>query len=255
LHLHPIAVTDGSDAPTSFSQNAVVVNNYLQIVEEPFEYTDHSTKTGIFGEDEPQRKARNARRNFSRAVDRMFMSGHMYRITDGGEYRWYSGGADEWIPFDAEHRINFNAVPTYSNLNTKLENVFMYGSDEKYGFCGYSVLTKLSNAFGDALRFNDKLATAIGLSVKSLEIGSGGVVHFIPNFEMSKTGKSTDLNILDIKYFQYMFIEGEDIHIRKGNAGVGLQLPGEKKMKQSIYGTIGLKRTFKDSHFQVYNIL
>ena len=51
-----------------------------------------------------------------------------------------------------------------------------------------------------------------------------------------------------------MYMEGSDIHIDKGKAGVGLQATDETKTKHQIRGTLGLKRTFKDAHFHIYDL-
>lgn len=258
LYLHSIASTDGSGSPVSFSQNPVVVNNYVQIFKEPYEITDTTIKTDIFGENEWQRKARNARRNFARQLERAHIGGHMYKFTDANsnnELKWMMGGIEEWVPANTTNQISLNKVPTISLLNTQLKPVFDWGSNEKWGFCGHSAITKIGNSAVDVLRFNDKLSSLIGLEVKDFVQTAGGVIHLVPDYEMSQTNKDNEIFIADIAYLQYMYLEGEDIRIDKGKTGVGLQLQDEKKTKHQIYGTIGMKRTFADAHFHVYNLL
>ena len=255
LYLHSIAATDGAGSPTSFSQSPVVVNNYIQTFKESYEITDIAQSTDIFGENEWQRKARNARRNFARQLERAFLAGHFYKFSDGGQNKWFMGGVEEWIPEDVEHRINFAAPPTTTLLNSKFKDVFLYGSTEKWGFCGYGALTKISNASADLIRINDKMSLNIGMEVKDFVTAAGGTVHFVPDFEMSQTGKDNEIFIADTSYLSYMYLEGQDIHIDKGKAGVGLQLTDETKTKHQILGSVGMKRTFKDSHFHLFNLL
>lgn len=255
LYLHSTANTDGSGSPASFSQNPVVVNNFVQIFKEPYEITDVTQKTDIFGENEWQRKARNARRNFARQLERAFLDGIQYKYSDAGEWKWFTGGINEFIPEDSDHRVNFNAVPTVTNLNTKLKPVFDFGSGEKWGFCGYGAITKVGNAMADGLRFNDKLSTSLALEVRDIVQTAGGVIHLVPDYEMSQMNKDTEILIADISYTQYMYLEGEDIKIDKGKNGTGLQLPDQKKTIHQIYGTVGMKRSFADTHYHFYNLL
>lgn len=249
------AQEDGSGVRSSFSQNPVVVNNYVQIFGVPYEITNVAEKTDIFGENEWQRKARNARRDFARRLQRGFMSGRMYKeLGSDNENIWYTGGLDEWIPADSTHRINFGKPLTQTNFNSAMKDVFLDGSEEKYGICGYGFLTKLSNAAADKIRYNEKLSNDIGLDVQSFSTAGGGTIHFLPDYEMSKTGKDEELYIADINYLGYMYMSGLDIHIDKGPKGTGLQANDEKKTIHQIYGVIGMKRQFKDAHFHIYGI-
>ncbi len=255
LYLHAIAGTDGGGSPVSFSQNPVVVNNFVEIFKEPYEITDTTQKTDIFGENEWQRKARNARRNFARQMERAFLAGHKDSFSDNGELKWFMGGIEEWIPEDTDHRINFGTPPTATILNTNLKAVFDFGSEEKWGFAGAGALTKIGNAFADGLRFNDSLSKSIGMDVHDFKQSTGGTIHLVYDYEMSQTNKDNEVFIADIKYLNYMYLEGEDIHIDKGKTGTGLQGTDEKKTKHQIYGTIGMKRTFRDSHYHLYGLL
>lgn len=257
LYLHAIASTDGAGAPTSFSQNPVVVNNYIQDFKEPYEITDIAAATDIFGENEWQRKARNARRNFDRQLERAFLGGHMYKRTDAAnnQQKWFTGGAEEWVPLDTDHQITFNSLPpTLTLMNTNLKTVFFYGSQEKWGFCGYGALTKVSNAAADKIRYNDVMSKNIGLEVNDFTTAAGGVLHLVPDFEMSQTNKDNEIFVVDIAYMKYMYMQGKDIHIDKGKNGTGLQTNDETKTKHQIRGTLGAKRTFKDSHFHLYDL-
>ena len=249
------ASEDGAGSRTSFSQNPVVVNNYIEIMRIPYEITDITQAVDIFGENEWQRKARNARRDFARRCERGFINGHMDRKSGtGGQYVWYTGGVDEWIPNDAAHRINLGKPLTQTNLNSALVDVFLTGSEEKLGLCGYGFLGKLGNAMADKLRYNEGLSNDLGLAVNDFTTSGGGVVHFVPDFEMSQTNMHNEAFFLDINYLKYMYLKGNDIHINKGKDGKGLQANDETKTKHEIYGVIGLKRTFADSHFQMYGL-
>jgi len=86
---------DGQGLRTSFSQSPVVVNNYLQIFAVPYEITDIADQVDIFGENEFQRKARNARKDFARRLERAFLSGRMWKsVGADGQIKWYTGGLD-----------------------------------------------------------------------------------------------------------------------------------------------------------------
>lgn len=249
------ASEDGSDTRTSFSQNPVVVNNYIQIFKVPYEITDIAQAVDIFGENEWQRKARNARRDFARRMERGFINGRMDKKTGAnGENVWYTGGVDEWVPNDTDHRINLGKPLTQTNLNTVLKGVFLVGSTEKIGLCGYGFLTKLGNACADKIRYNAQLSSDLGLDVNDYTATGGGTVHFVPDFEMSQTGQDEECYFLDMSYLKYMYLKGMDIHIDKGKDGKGLQGNGEDKTKHQIKGVCGLKRTYRDSHFLLYGL-
>jgi Family of unknown function (DUF5309) len=249
------ASEDGSGSRASFSQNPVVVNNYIQIFKVPYEITDITQAVDIFGENEWQRKARNARKDFARRLERGFINGHMDKKSGAlSETVWYTGGADEWIPKDTDHQNDLGKPLTQTNLNSELATVFLTGSEEKLGLCGYGYLTKLGNAVADKLRYNDALSADLGLTVNSFTATGGGTVHFVPDYEMSKIGKDGECLFLDMAYFQYMYLKGMDIHIDKGKDGKGLQANDEDKTKHQIKGVIGLKRTFKDAHFKQYDL-
>jgi len=248
---------EGADSRTSFSQNPVVVNNFIQDFRVPYEMGDISQATDIFGENEWQRKARNARRDFARRLERSFLGGRMDRKAGvGGQYHWYNGGIDEFIPKDTDHRINLGKPLTQTNLNTVLKGVFFFGSMEKLGICGHGFLTKLENACADKLRYNEKLSNDLGLDggIHSYTCAGGGVVHFMADFEMSQTGKDDECYFADAMYLRYMYMKGLDIYINKGRDGKGLQTNGETKTKHEIRGVCGLKRTFADSHFHLYGL-
>ena len=248
------ASEDGGGSRVSFTQSPVVVNNYIQTFKVPYEITDITQKVDIFGENEWQRKARNARKDFARRLDRSFVSGRKdRRLGANNQYIWYTGGCDEWVPQDATHRINAGRPISQTYLNSALKDVFLTGSEEKYGVCGYGFMTKLSNAGADKLRYNEKLSADLGLDVSDFTSAGGGMLHLLPDYEMSQTGKDNEIYALDLAYLQYMYIEGMDIAIDKGKTGTGLQANDEDKTKHQIKGTIGLKRTFRDTHFQMYN--
>lgn len=179
----------------------------------------------------------------------------MYKFQDSGETKWMTGGAEDFVQQDTTHQIDFaNLPPSLTKLNNNLKPVFDYGSTEKWGFCGFGALTKISNAASDGIRFNDKLSDSIGMEVKDFVQAAGGVIHFVPDYEMSQTNRDTEIYILDIQYLRYMYLEGEDIRVDKGKSGVGLQLPDQKKTIHQIYGTVGMKRSFADAHFHCMNL-
>lgn len=244
---------DGSGSRTSFSQNPVVVNNFIQEFKVPYEITNIAAKTDIFGEDEWQRKARTARKNFARRLDRAFYSGRKYKKTGtGGQLKWYTGGIDEWIPGD--NRISAGRPLTQTYLNTLLCNtVFLTGSEQKFGTCGYGFIGKLSNVAADKLRYNQKMSDDLGWDVHTFTSAGGGVLHLLPDLELSSMGKGDELYCIDVMYTNYMYFEGEDIYIDKGRGGLGLQANDETKLKHQIKGIVGLKRSFRDSHFHLYN--
>jgi hypothetical protein len=249
------ASADGSGSRISFSQNPVVVNNFIQIHKVPYEITDITQAVDIFGENEWQRKARNARKDFARRLERKFLNGRKDRKLDSSnQYVWYTGGVDEWIPNDTTHRINLGKPLTQTNLNTALIDVFLTGSEEKLGLCGYGYLAKVANACADKIRYNEQLSNDLGLEVNDFTAAGGGTVHFLPDFEMSQTGKHNECYFLDIAYLKYMYLKGMDIHIDKGKTGTGLQANDETKTKHQILGVIGLKRSFADAHFQMYGV-
>jgi hypothetical protein len=246
---------DGSGSRTSFSQNPVVVNNYVQIFKVPYEITELTQKVDIFGENEWQRKARNARKDFARRLDRGFQNGRMDRKQgDGGKYHWYTGGIDEWIPNDADHRINAARPLSSTYFNTVCKGAFMTGSDVKYGLCGYGFITLLANSAADKLRYNQAMSDDLGFDVHTFTASGGGKLHLIPDYEMSGTGKDNEIYFLDIAYIQYMYMQGMDIFIDSGLTGKGLQDNDQDLVKHQIKGVIGLKRTFKDAHFMLYGL-
>lgn len=255
FHHNGDASEDGSGSRTSFSQQPVVVNNYIQEFKVPYEITDIAAKTDIFGENEWQRKARNARRDFARRLDRAFVYGRMDKKTGANNQNvWYTGGIDEWIPNDTDHRISAGRPLSSTYFNTVLKGSFMYGSEEKYGLCGYGFITLLANSAADKLRYNQGMSDDLGFDVHTFTASGGGKLHLLPDFELSMTGADNEIYILDLNYLQYMYIQGMDIHIDKGKDGKGLQANDEEKTKHQIKGVIGLKRTFRDAHFQLYNV-
>lgn len=251
LLLHSTAITDGAGAPQSFNQNPVVVNNYIQKFREPYEITNIAQKTDIFGENEWQRKARNARRNFTRQLIRAAISGRMYKFADStGELKWMTGGFQPWMPADATHRYLFTTPPTLPAINSAAEQVFNYGSPEKWAFAGPGAMTKISNNLAPYLRFNEELSKNLGMDVHDLTSAGGGKLHLMQEYELGQTGRNNHVLIMDKPYFMYMYMNGEDIRVNKGPNGTGLQLPDEDKTKNEITGTLGFKRTYKDTHFE-----
>lgn len=249
------ASEDGGGSRTSFSQSPVVVNNYIQEFKVPYEITEISSKTDIFGENEWQRKARNARRDFARRLDRAFITGRMDRkLGPNNQYVWYTGGIDEWVPNDTDHRISAGRPISSTYFNSVLKTMFMVGSPVKFGLCGYGFITQLANSAADKLRYNQQMSDDLGFDVHTFTASGGGKFNLLPDFEMSSIGMDNEVYGLDLNYLQYMYIQGLDIHIDKGPNGKGLQANDETKTKHQIRGVVGLKRTFRDAHFQLYNI-
>lgn len=256
LYLATTAITEGDGQPSTFNQNPVVANNNVQILMEPYEITDVAQATDIFGENEWQRKARNARKNFTRQLARMLVNGHMDSYADtgsGGELKYFSGGLNEWIPADAEHQIDLGGKPpTQNSLNNALLNPFLTGSPEKWAVCGGNAMNQLSNAGIDNVRYNEPISIQMGIEVNSFRTGLGGILHFVFEYEMSKMNMGQELMIADLEYLQYMYLNGKDIMIDKGPAGKGLQANNEKKTIHQIYGIVGMKRTFASTHYKIY---
>jgi len=252
-HIGETAV-EGSDSPSSFSQNPTVVNNVVEDFRVSYEITDIAEKIDVFGENEWQRKARNARKDFARRIERAFIAGRMYVDKDGTSNQniYHTGGIDQWIP--SANRINAGRSISQTYMNTVLKDVFMNGSEDKIGLCGYGYMTLLGNACADKIRYNEGLSNDLGIEVNSFTASGGGTVHFIPDFEMSKMGQDNECYYADINYLAYMFMNGLDIYINKGPNGNGVQGNGETKKKHEIRGVIGLKRTFQDAHSHHFGI-
>lgn len=220
------ANAEGGAARTAKGYNLENKYNVLQYQQETFEATDQASQIDIYGQNPYQRERRLKFQKMLWEMEMSFLKGHRREGTIGGRARPTMGGL-MWFLNQADSDAGiaaWTAGPTGTDLVTGtgtsriwnvgpdwdsshwlqfLEQTFINGNQEKYGYCGKSFLRKLEELYEDRIRFDYDTET-LGLTINAFE--SHGVrINFVrqPAFD---TLWPRDLLIVDQEFVKYAYL-------------------------------------------------
>ncbi len=226
--------------------------NYTEILKMPYEVTGTFDKTDYYGPVDMQYKARKARRDFFRILEWKFWFGRKGKVTEAGKPKRFSGGVHEFIYGAATGNmqdLGTDATPT--EWNTALQDVFVEGNETKWMFNGPQAMTKMDNAFtGQASVYtkNEQLSKQYLIKVKTLD-SSHGILNIVREQAFADVPAITNSGfIVDIDYFNYMYLNGRDFQILKN-----VQTNDKDSTKNALFGEIGLHRSFGTAHHFCYD--
>ena len=229
--------------------------NYTEIMKEAYEETGTFSKTNYYGPANFQYRARKARKDFMRRLEYKLFFGRIGKVTENGKPKRSTGGIHEFVyaaETDGTHFIDFGNSATPTTWNTKSETFFTNGSESKWVFAGPGAMTLIDNAFvGQAHVYtkNEELSRKYLVKVKTLDT-SHGTLNFVRTQCLSDIPIYTKtFFVLDLDYFNYMYLMGRDIQILKN-----VQTNDKDTTKNAIFAEIGLHRSFEESHYYGYNL-
>lgn len=178
-----VAAENSRSRPTS-DIIPVTKSNYIQTSKNPFDGSDKTQQTELYGVKDYRMYKRNTK----------FLE-HMYNVESsllfseaklGSEY---GGTAAEnstagCLSFLTENVFNANGPLTKNEFEDWLGDAFDYGSDEKFLFCGKRVSKAISKFAGDmssapvSTVYVQNLAKMFGIKIRTY-VSDNGIVHII----------------------------------------------------------------------------
>ncbi len=244
---------EGAGIGESKNVEVTTIQNYTEIIKEAYEVTGTFDATDYYGPVDFQYKARKARKDYFRKLELKFLFGRKAKYTVGGKPKRTTGGIREFM-YDtaATQFIDFGNSGTAVTFNTKMETVFLAGSEEKWLFAGPGLMTLIDNAFsGAAANYtkNEQLSRNYLIRVSTLEL-THGTLHIVREQGLADLTMWTKTGwIIDMPYVYYMYMAGRDFQILKE-----VQTNDKDTKKNALFGEIGLHRSFGESHFWIYNL-
>jgi len=203
----------GSPIPDAVTYAPTAYENYTQIFEESLDLSRTGLKTSLRTGD-PYLDAKTlALQNLLKKKERAYFFGVRYEDTDEkGKSRTFTGGLRWFLKQYASDNVsNYVYDATYTAktwlqggedwLDEKLELIFRYGSDTKFGICGSGVLLGLKALAKNSAYYQiNPRTTAYGLKIMEF-VTPFGTVYFKkhPGFIYDDVMRYTSF-ILDTKY-------------------------------------------------------
>lgn len=244
---------EGAGIGESKNVEVETVQNFTEIIKEAYEVTGTFDATDYYGPIDFQYKARKARKDFFRRLELKFLYGRKAKYTVRGKPKRTTGGIREFMYDTASTQfIDFGNSATNTTFNTKLEDVFINGSEEKWLFAGPGLMTLIDNAFtGQASIYtkNEQLSRNYMVRVKTFE-GTHGSLHVVREQGLADLPMWTKTGwIIDMPYTYYMYMAGRDFQILKE-----VQTNDKDTKKNALFFEGGLHRSFGASHNWIYNL-
>lgn len=165
-------------------RNPVTKTNYIQTARNPFDGSDKSVQTELYGIKDLRMYKRNkifTEHLFN--IEASLIAGEPNSGTEyGGSAMELSTGG--FLYFMTENTRAVGGPLTKADFESWLANAFQYGSDEKYLFCGSKVSTAISKFAGDMSSAPvstvqvQNLAKEFGIKIRTY-MSDNGIVHII----------------------------------------------------------------------------
>ncbi len=227
---------EGGTRPEAISYDPVKFNNYTQIFRTPLEITRTQQKTRLRTGEAYKELKRDALEDHSIEMERGFMWGiPTERTASNGQPERTTGGIMHFIKTYAAANIqDFRVVHSGSTwatagedwIDTYLEQIFRYGSQEKLAFIGSGALLGIQKLVKSSGQFNFTPKTSsYGISVVEWVTPFGVLMlktHPLFSFEAPLRNMAV---VLDTKNLKYRYIDDtmfkpDPLEVKGGATGV-----------------------------------
>lgn len=162
----------------------VTKTNYIQTVRNPFDGSDKTQQTELYGIKDYRMYKRNTKMvehlyNCESAL--LFGEPKLSTEYNGTNQEIATGGLLYWLN---QNGMNANGPLTKADFEDWLGDVFEYGSDEKFLFCGRNVSKAISKFAGDmssapvSTVYVQNLATTFGVKIRTY-VSDNGILHIV----------------------------------------------------------------------------
>ena len=226
------AYEEGSLAPSGVSYDPTEVYNYTQIFRKTMEITNTAAKTRLRTGDQVKEARRECLEYIGIDMERAFWFGKRSTFTKNGKPGRTMNGI--YNQMDSNNIYSFsNGQVDMATLETRLELLFRYGSNEKVAFCGNKALSALSQVVRKNSHYHiEANVTEYGMKVTRLTTPFGELVFKAhPLFTQASGGTNGggtsyyDMNtwvwILDMDNIGYVHMADRDLKFQGDLEAVG----------------------------------
>lgn len=254
---------EGSAAPEGRSFNPSEEFNYTQIFRNTFQITKTAEKTRYRTGDPVKNDKRRALNRHSQMIERTLFFGRKSLDSTGATPKRSTGGIIQQIPSELSFTPSASNTVGWAEFTGWMEDVFLWGSNEKMMFCGNKVMLGLNEMArkNSALQMDvvDK-SEFFGMNIHRFITPFGSLIvktHPMFNQMSSGTTGSADYNaintwgvIIDMANIKYRYLNGDDTKFEDN-----LQLPGERSRKAGFSTQCGLQTIHNKTHALVTGII
>lgn len=234
------AEAEGADVPEKIIPSREKHNNYTQIFRHAFGVSNTTASTVLFGAGDPEfdRQSNLKEKEHIRAKEFAYMFGRKAEISSGGDIRRTTGGAIEFI---GQNVLDAGGTMTEDDLNTIAQDVFQYGSSEKWCLAGGNIIDAV-NGFIDSSGDTEQV---VNLSPDDEEAGirvtryktNYGPINFVYHRLLSRYGRNDLGFIFDRESLNRKVIDTERDELLRMN----VQPRGADRMDSEYLSEVGFK--------------
>ena len=241
------SIAEGRDDQQTYTDVDEYDYNYAQIVMRKWSATETEQNVNRFFSPEKtfQRNARRALEEFYKELDVMATFGTRKTEVENGRRKWYAGGILEYVPSDNWIGYNDTLFNT-KEFNTKLKDMFYFGSQTKLVLTGADFYTKFANMIDNKIVL-PAATNSWGVELIQYRATNGGTLLFAPSDTLSLHGMSDYAIVIDPDSFQYGHLQNMDIKT------ITPPTTNPHEMEGEIYGQITFKRTNPKAHWVFVN--
>lgn len=255
------AYEEGSMAPSGVNFDPTERSNYLQIFRSTLEMTRTASKVRLRTTDQVKEAKRECLEYIGVDMERAFWFGKKAATTKNGKPLRYTAGIRDQINSLASGNIHtFGATIDMDTLESKLVDIFAYGSSEKVAFAGNKALATINAIVRKNTSYNIQQGVKeYGMAVTRLTTPFGELVFKAhPLFTQSAGGTTTGtayagfsgaMAIIDMAGVEYVHLTGDDLRYEADLASNGLD-----GMKSGYLAECGIELHHAKSHHWWNNV-
>lgn len=211
------AYREGADKAVGVSTSPVKQYNYTQIFRDPVEITRTAMQSTGYRTGDPfaNDKARTAHKHAT-GVERAFWFGGKYETTESSQPIRTTGGITSFI--DASKIWTLNGSTDLATLESKMVEIFEFGSGEKLAFTSLQVIALFQRLVRVNTVYNFERGKEFGMDVRRL-FGPGGTLVLTEHPLFSATDYlRNDVFIIDTQNIRYRYLQDTTyLKNRQGN--------------------------------------
>ena len=250
------AFEEGSFSPTGVNYDPVKRYNFTQIFRNSLEMTRTAEKTRLRTGDQVREAKRECLELHSIEMEKAFWFGERWEGTMNGKPVRTTGGVLSMIPSENTRTPQGDGVSLYQ-LEEWLKDVFLFGNQEKMGYCGNRALLTIQRI----IRYNTEYRLEqgqkeYGMNVSRLICPFGTLVlktHPLFNYAPGGTTDGTEyfgydsmLVILDMENLRYRYLTDSDTKYK-----ADIQENDLDGKKSEYLTEAGLELHHPDTHFLI----
>ncbi len=250
------AYEDFSNVPSGLSTNPSEIQNYVQILRQPFGISGTAAASTLAtGDGVPMTEMeREALERMSISVELMFLFGQKKSTTVNGEQLYTSNGIINHIRTNSStgfsNLVDAGGTASLDNLLTWSETAFSYGSPEKLLLCGNKAITTLNKIVLANSTYQIGGNTSMyGMNFTELVTPHG--TWFItkhPLFTTNTTWNKYMLSI-DTEQIMYRYMNGRDLDLITNREDNGVDGAIDE-----FFAQIGGQWGHADTHMLIQNV-